>query len=292
MGATVTGAPIDLGDGVWQFRTALWQTSATAVIAAGEALVCDPCWTPGEIAAIRDWAAERAATVRLIVTHADYDHVCGIGFFPGSEVIAGESTAEAIRSGRAAEALAGAATEWGLDWPLELRVDRVVAPDEEVQAGPFRLAALDARGHVADGTAWLLPDRGLLLPGDYLSAMTYPFVTDSLERALATSERLLATIDRSDVPTIDRSDVRLVAPGHGPALSRADARQVAVEDLRYLERLQAAAQEAADLPPGPALLHVYAVEPPRETTPDFDLFGLRAWNARRALAEARSEVAA
>ena len=271
----------ELGEGVFQFQTERWQTNALLAVAGGEALLSDPNWEPAEIEAIRDRAAALpGGAAHLLITHADYDHTCGIGFFPEATVVAGDETAAKIRSGAAADGLRGAAKEWGLGWPTELRVDRVVAAGEELRLGAFRVRALEARGHVADGRAYVLLEQGVLLPGDYVSGMTYPFVIDSIERYRESNARLLAALGEHDL--------RWVVPGHGPALAPDEARAVASEDDAYLAAVQEAAREAvgAGLAPSPALLHVYAVEPPRRTTDDFEIYGLRVSNAKKALAEA------
>ena len=279
--------PVDLGDGVWQFQTALWQTNSVLAVRDGDALVCDPTFTAGEIEALRAEAAGRASgAVHLLVTHSDFDHTCGIGFFPQAVVVAGPETAEEIRSGRAAEQLRYSGPEWGAGWPVELRVDRVVEPGVEHALGAFRVEAIDTRGHQGDGAGYVLLDPGVLLPGDYLSSVTYPFVLSSLAGAQATLERLLAATDRHDL--------RWVVPGHGPALEPAEARAVGEADLTYLDRLQERAREAlaCGLAPGHAIVAVYAVEPPRPTSDDFEIFGLRERNAQAAVAEAGGALAA
>jgi hydroxyacylglutathione hydrolase len=277
----MTREPIDLGGGVRQYQTALWQTNAVLVVAGRDTLLCDPSWEPAEIAGLRE-AAEPGGdgATYILVTHADYDHTCGIGAFPDATVVAGEETAERIRTGAVGRALAEASAEWGLAWAGEPRVDRVVGAGDTVELGSLRVAAIEARGHVADGLAWILLDQGVLLPGDYLAAMSYPFVIDSVANARATVERLLRAIDEHDL--------RWVVPGHGPALTPTDARRVGEEDLAYLDRLAEAAREALaeGSSPGHALVRVWSVEPPRPTTPDFDLFDLRGANARAALAGA------
>jgi hydroxyacylglutathione hydrolase len=276
----VSGAPLDLGGGLWQFQTALWQTNTLLARAGGEVLLCDPNYRPEEIEAIRAEALrEDPAAVHLLLTHGDFDHTCGVPYFPEAAVVAGPETAEAIGSGAAAQGLRGAAVEWGLDWPGELRVDRVVVPGEDVALGCFRLETIDARGHVADGLAYVLLDQGVLLPGDYLSSMTYPFVIHSVEGARRTYERLLEALDRHEL--------RWVVPGHGDALEPVRARAVAEEDVRYLEQLLAAAREARGSAPGDALLAVFSgAPPPRPTTDDFEMYGIHALNVQRALAEA------
>jgi hypothetical protein len=39
----------DLGEGLWQSQTPLWQTNAVLVRAGAETVLCDPCFTPDEI---------------------------------------------------------------------------------------------------------------------------------------------------------------------------------------------------------------------------------------------------
>jgi glyoxylase-like metal-dependent hydrolase (beta-lactamase superfamily II) len=276
----VTGAPIDLADGVQQFQTPLWQTNAVLVETGDATILCDPAWTPEEIEAIAARAAAGGRPAHVLITHSDYDHTCGIGFFPEAVVTSGPATADAISSGRAASGLASAAKEWGLSWPLDLRVDRVVEPGTTFDCDGTSVLAIDAPGHVADGLAYFLPEPGILLAGDYLSPMTYPFVISSIAAAAATYARLLELIEAQRP--------RWVVPGHGRALSTAEARQIGAADLAYLERLVAAAADARSrgLSPGGALVAVYGVEPPRGTTDDFDVYGIRTLNARTALAEA------
>ena len=80
----------DLGGGVWSFQTPLWQTNSLLAVANGEALLCDPALTPAELDAICAEVRRRAGEARyLLVTHADYDHVCGIPSLPEAEVVAG-----------------------------------------------------------------------------------------------------------------------------------------------------------------------------------------------------------
>ena len=270
------GALRDLGEGVWVAQAPLWETNALLARSGGETLLVDPGLEPAEIETLAGLADD---VVHVLVTHGDYDHVCGIGAFPAATVIAGAATAARIGSGEAVDALAAAGNEWGHGWSLDLRVDRVVEPGP-FRCGAFSIEAIEATGHTTDGLAYVLVDQGVLLPGDYLSPMTYPFVGAGVERAIATTRRLL------DV--VERGDLRWVVPGHGAPLTPDQATAVGIGDVGYLEALVAAAHEARErgLPPGPALLRVFAVEPPRETTPDFEIYALRAANARAALADA------
>jgi hydroxyacylglutathione hydrolase len=279
----LSSAPVtelsDLGDGVWVSQTPLWQTNAVLARSDGDTLLCDPCFTTEEIERLVAFAREPGGSIQLLVTHGDFDHVCGIGYLSEAVVVTGAATAERITSGTAAEQLAVAGVEWGVAWPTELRVDRVVEPGL-VECGVFHVEAIEAAGHTRDGLAYVLVDQRVLLPGDYLSDMTYPFIGGELEAAIATVRRLL--------DALERHELRWVVPGHGRALTPDEAAAVGEKDLAYLEALARAVAEArADgLSPGQALLHVFEVEPPRETTPDFEIYALRSANARSVLAHA------
>ena len=267
----------DLGEGVWQSQTPLWQTNAVLARAGSEALLCDPCFTPDEVERLLAHAREAAGPIHLLLTHGDFDHVCGVGYVPEAVVFAGATTAERIRSGTATEELAAAGAEWGIEWKTELRVDRVVKPGR-LECGAYGIEAIEAPGHTADGLAYILVDQGVLLPGDYLSDMTYPFIGGGLEATIATVRRLL--------DALERNDLRYVVPGHGRALTPDEAATVGEADLAYLEALARAVAESEGLNSGRALLHVFEVEPPRQTTPDFEIYALRSANARSVLANA------
>lgn len=282
--AGTTGTIQDLGEGVWQFQAPLWQTNSVLAAADGEALLCDPALAPEEIEGMRAEVERRAeGPVHLLVTHADFDHVCGIPHFPAAQVVAGEETAQRIEAS-AADDLAAAGPEWGIEWRTDgLRVDRVVTAGSEVTCGAFRVAALDAPSHGREGLAFVLLDQGILLPGDHLSAITYPLLAADPARAALACEQLLAAVGRYEP--------RWVVPGHGPALTAAEAHAIAEADLAYLRALEGAARDAVaeGLSPGYALLHVFAVEPPRANTDDFEIYAIRAGNARRALAAAGAD---
>ncbi len=271
-------------DGVVAFQSELWATNSVLVRAGDKAacLVCDPSIFPDEIEEVRA-AARDFDDVYLLITHSDFDHVCGIPAFAEATVVAGATTAAVIADGTAGRQLEAAASEWDTGWPGgdALRVDVVIDDAAAgMRCGGSEVRALDATGHLADGVAFIVAERGLLLPGDYLSAVCHPIVLASVAGALAANERLLAAVEEHAVVT--------VIPGHGPVLDADQARLIGRQDVAYLLALQAAATDAvARGVNGEAAVDlVRDVGVPREARPDFEALDLRTSNAVVALAEA------
>ena len=94
----------------------------------------------------------------MLVTHSDFDHVCGLPAFAGATVVAGVGTAAAIGDGTARRKLDESGPEWGTAWEGELRVD-VVVSGEPVLCGDLSVAAVDTRGHTDDGSAFAVIER-------------------------------------------------------------------------------------------------------------------------------------
>jgi glyoxylase-like metal-dependent hydrolase (beta-lactamase superfamily II) len=87
-------------------------------------------------------------------------------------------------------------------------------------------------GHTACGAGYRVRDLGLLIVGDYLSVIEFPFVYVSTGAYRATLSALLIEMERDPV--------ELVTPGHGRALNGTEAREIARDDLDYLHALKQA----------------------------------------------------
>jgi glyoxylase-like metal-dependent hydrolase (beta-lactamase superfamily II) len=228
---------VDLRPGVIRYESALWETTALALHADGQAVLVDPCISAPEIAAIADDVAARGLEVRgLLITHADWDHVCGISAFPGVPAIMSTGAAARIASGQAGEEVVRLGAEEGLSWDGAPRADLVFEPGEALQVGPFTVETMGLRGHTECGAGYRFRELGLLSVGDYLSVIEFPFVYVSTAAYRAT---LAALLD-----SLRRDPVEFVTPGHGRALSVDDALQIAAEDLDYLHALKAAVRDA------------------------------------------------
>jgi glyoxylase-like metal-dependent hydrolase (beta-lactamase superfamily II) len=97
-----------------RFEAFLWRTSSLLVVAEGESLVVDPAISADEVAGIGRRAMELGAPVRqVLITHGDWDHVCGIGGFPDAVVAMGEETAAKVASGAADRSVHRAVEAYG-----------------------------------------------------------------------------------------------------------------------------------------------------------------------------------
>ncbi len=257
-----------------RFESALWQTSSLLLVAEGEAVVIDPCISAEEVARIAGRAATLDARVtHVLVTHADWDHVCGIAAFPGAVATMGAATAEIVASGEPLEVIGKRAATYGLTIEGEPRVDRALAVGVAHQVGPFVVETVALRGHTADGTAYRIRELDLLAVGDHLSAVEFPFV--SMTSEYRTTLACLIDLLQNDPPAH-------VVPGHGPALTAAEALTIAEADLAYLHALRDAVASAQR---DPARARAAAIAVPLPRPAPEDLAEMHAGNTETQLEE-------
>jgi glyoxylase-like metal-dependent hydrolase (beta-lactamase superfamily II) len=221
-----------------RFESALWQTSSLLLVAEGEAVVIYPGISTEEVERIADRASALSARVtHVLVTHADWDHVCGIAAFPDAVAMMGAGTAEIVAGGEPLELIGKRAATYGLTIEGEPRVDFVLSVGVAHHVGPFVVETLALRGHTSDGTAYRIRELDLLAVGDHVSAVEFPFASTTSE--YRTTLASLIELLRNDPPTH-------VVPGHGPALTAAEALTIAEADLAYLRALRDAVATSRD----------------------------------------------
>src|SRR5262249_52315308 len=137
-------------------------------------------------------------------------------------------------------------------------------------------------GHTADGSGFRIREQGILVVGDYLSAVEFPFATSpqTYRMTLAGLIEMLTT----DPP-------ETVIPGHGPPLAAPEALDVAMADPDYLRAVHSAVlgSLAHDGTRAEARTAGLAVDLPRECPPDLD--EMRGFNVDQQIEEIRPEAA-
>ena len=212
----------------------------------------------------------------MLITHGDWDHVCGIGGFPDAVVSMGEETAAKVEDGSRVHSIQRAADAHGFVSSGPPRVDEAFPRGRAVALGEFVVETFPLVGHTPDGTGFRLRELGLLVVGDYLSSVEFPFATSPSAYRLT----LAGLID-----LLRRDPPETVIPGHGPPLTAEEALGVAEADLRYLRSLHAAVVEAlgGDGTRDEAHAAGLAVALPRESSADLD--EMRGFNVEREIEE-------
>lgn len=225
-------------DIVTVFESALYRTTSTVADLGDLVIVTDPNWLPAEVGTIRDHVNRIAGgrPVYLFITHSDYDHIIGCGAFQDAVVVA--SDALSTNNNKAdilAEVLNFDHSFYiTRDYPIKYpEVDiKIVKDGQSLRSDRPDLQFFLASGHTEDGAILLLRDQGIILAGDYLSNIEFPFVYFHLDQYRSTLLKI------KEIVLSDKS-VRLLIPGHGDtAKSRAEIFERISKDLIYLDLLE------------------------------------------------------
>jgi glyoxylase-like metal-dependent hydrolase (beta-lactamase superfamily II) len=237
-----------LDSDVLVFISAFWQTTCTALRADDEGFVIDSPVLPHELEALPQVLEQSGFPVSgLLATHGDWDHLLARHAFPEASLGCGESTAALLASHPEVPAreLEEFDDEHYIAGRPALSLDelqQLPVPGRLELGGSGREIELHpAPGHTADGTAYLIPWLGVLVPGDYLSPVEIPWISagGSATAYLDTLERLRGLLER----------VERVIPGHGGPLSDEEATALLDEDATYVRALRDGRSDVA-LPAG------------------------------------------
>lgn len=215
----------------------IWQTTATAIRAGGEAVLIDSPYFPDELELLPTLLHQAGFEPNgLLATHADWDHVLGRLAFRDLALGAGQPTAERLRAepGAAQRELRAADAEHYVNRPapLSLGAWQSLPVPGFVEVGDQELEMHIADGHTADGTAYFARWAGVLVAGDYLSDFEIPMISSG--GSLAAYRGTLARL----APLVEAATV--VVPGHGSPHPRDTALRILDEDLEYLDALERA----------------------------------------------------
>lgn len=213
------------------FESALFRTTTTLIIGEDYLLLVDPNWLPIELDFIEKIVDSKGVGKEkyLLFTHSDYDHIIGYGKFKDYKTIASKNFIENHSKDEILRQIATFDDEYYVkrEYPIEYpSIDIVISEDNEhINIGTDEYSFFQARGHNLDGLFAYNKTKKLLLAGDYLSNIEFPYIYDSVNRYRDTLAKFEKVIQEKEIS-------RLIS-GHGDATS---------DKVEMVNRIQASRQ--------------------------------------------------
>lgn len=233
--------------GIKIFQSALFKTTSTVVETADFILVVDPNWLPDEVKQIQNYVAkiQKSKQVLLLFTHSDYDHIIGYQAFPDAKVIASKALADNPKKEEILNQIRKFDDEYYIERDYEInypKLDYVISEDFEKMKFPrSKLTFFQAPGHNADGIFTLVQPNNILIAGDYLSDVEFPYIYHSSFEYETTLHKA-ANIIRKFQP-------RFLVPGHGMVCTSELEMKKRIEDsLVYIQNLRTAIKNREEYP--------------------------------------------
>ena len=195
-------------------QSALYQTNSTVVVTDDLVLVVDPTWLPMEVASIRHFvqSIKGERPVYLLFTHSDYDHIIGYRAFMGeAKTIASQAFVDNPDKAAQEKAMYDFYDTYYISPIYKTaypEIDIVIKEQGTVLTiGKTKLTFYLTPGHTEDSLMLVVDNLGLLVAGDYLSNVEFPFIYHD-SRAYETT---LTEVEK----IIEKHDIQLLVPGHG-----------------------------------------------------------------------------
>jgi glyoxylase-like metal-dependent hydrolase (beta-lactamase superfamily II) len=218
------------------FESALFRTTSTLVIGSDYILLVDPNWLPIELDFIEKTIEPLAKNKEkyLLFTHSDYDHIIGYGQFKQYQTIASENFVQHPSKEMVLQEIKEFDDAYYIQrtYPITYpKIDHVITKArQQLRLGSEWYTFFQARGHNRDGLMAYCQQQKLLVVGDYLCNVEFPYIYDSVNRYLDT----LATLEM----LLEEEDIALLVAGHGDATSDKSDMQGRITTARqYIDQL-------------------------------------------------------
>ena len=218
------------------FQSVLYQTTCAVIRSEKAVILIDPNWLPQEIEAIQAYVAHIIGDRQLyiIFTHSDFDHIIAAGAFPNSIKIASKAFAEQPNKAAILEEIQQFDAQYYVErsYPIIYpTIDLIIDEDaQQLILGDITCTFYLAPGHTDDGIFIVIDSLKLMLAGDYLSDVEFPFLTDF--------QAYLTTLQKAQM-IVEQYEIQLLVPGHGKTTaSSAEIMERIKESRRYLQQLE------------------------------------------------------
>jgi hydroxyacylglutathione hydrolase len=223
-------------ENVTVFQSRMFQLNSAVVQTDDMVLIVDPGYFPDEIEEIRQFAdtIKGDKPLYLFFTHSDYDHIVGYGAFPDAKTIASKAFVESPLREKQMEDAIKYDDEFYITRPYKIEypvIDFVIDSEGKVKDGETTIWFYPANGHNNDGLVAAIESVNLLIVGDYLSDIEFPFIYHSFHDYEQTLKVLGGIQLLMKNPTL--------VPGHGSVTDDGqEVRKRIIDSREYLELLE------------------------------------------------------
>lgn len=190
------------------FQSGMFQLNSTVVVTKDLVLVVDPGYLSREVEEIRQYVntIKGDRPVYLFFTHSDFDHIVGYGAFPEAKTIASKEFVESPLREAQLNDVIHYDDEFYIvrPYPVEYPdIDHIIQTDgEAITVGETTITFYHAFGHNNDGLMAVVESLDLLIAGDYLSDIEFPFVYYSFNEYKKTLNTLKSITDAKKTLTL------------------------------------------------------------------------------------------
>jgi hydroxyacylglutathione hydrolase len=219
------------------FESSLFRTTTTLIISEEYILLVDPNWLPIEIDFIEEYIQGiiRNKEKYLLFTHSDYDHIIGYGRFKNYITIA---SANFVNNKEKEDVLNQInkfddeyyiSRNYLIEYPEIYKI--IKGNNELLNINSDEYLFYQATGHNKDGLITYNKSKQILIVGDYLSNIEFPYIYDSVKNYKET----LLELEK----IIDTHPIKILITGHGDYTSdKKEMKNRIVESRNYIKELE------------------------------------------------------
>jgi hydroxyacylglutathione hydrolase len=219
------------------FESALFRTTTSLIIGENYILLIDPNWLPIELDFIEKTIQSLGENLEkyLLFTHSDYDHIIGYGQFKGYKTIASKNFVENNDKETILKQIEKFDDEYYVTRSYRIEyptIEMAISGDNEsLKIGSDEYLFYQAKGHNQDGMLIFNPTKKILIAGDYLSNIEFPYIYDSVERYKQT----LSKFEK----IITQESLEILITGHGDYTTDSKEMITRIEESRaYITELE------------------------------------------------------
>ncbi|MFT5886178.1 MAG: hydroxyacylglutathione hydrolase [Arcticibacterium sp.] len=226
-------------------ESSLFRTTSTIIISEKSILLVDPNWLPIEIDFIANLIDKlgKGKAKHLLFTHSDYDHIIGYGRFKDFNTIASQNFIDNPDKGSILSQIKIFDDEnyilrdYDISFP-EIKTG-ITLDGQSLKINSDEYLFWQAKGHNIDGLITFNKTKGILIVGDYLSNIEFPYIYDSGKNYKDTLNKL--------EHIISTEHVKFLISGHGDFTTDIVEIQLRIKESRdYIHELESSVKNDTD----------------------------------------------